>query len=269
LQAALYQQGQEGADGTAHWKAMFEMVDADGNGHLGPEEMGVFFKMMGRKQTELRAMYREVDGDGNGKVSFSEFCDWFKREVLKTQIQGAQNSLKQAENSWLGLSGKSKAMNEQIAADKKILAGIRKEERVAQARSDLCATRIRENRTLHQNLSALMNGVFHQTCQTRDILKNVRRSASHRGQGTHLFLATGHHKQSHGKHEDMMDIVTSASTGSINDRSIQFGKGRISPLSMVHSQSIKTGSSSNRSGAGSRSQLPGMRAPKRKTLSSI
>lgn len=225
---------------------MFEMVDADGNGSLGPEEMGVFFKMMGRKQTELRSMYRDVDGDGNGKVSFSEFTEWFKRDILHTKMKGAPNAIRQAENTWLGLSDKNKAVKAQIEADRKILAEIREKERVQQAGSDACAARLRESRALHQKLTGLMNDAFHQTCQTRDIMKNVRRSASHRQDHTNLYLATGHQSKRRSKQEDMMDIVTSASMGTIKDRSLgKFQKGRKSPLSMVHSQSMmKSGSRS-------------------------
>ena len=41
---------------------MFGLVDADKSGYLGRDEMEVFFKLLGKKQTELRSMYRKVDG---------------------------------------------------------------------------------------------------------------------------------------------------------------------------------------------------------------
>jgi hypothetical protein len=219
---------------------MFDMVDADGNGSLGYEEMSVFFKMMGRKQTEMRAMYRDVDGDGNGKVSFSEFTEWFKRDILHTKMKGAPNAIRQAENTWLGLKGKEKRIKEQIEADRQVLAEIKEQERVARDGSNACANRLRESRALQKKLDGLMTDAFHQTCATREILKNVRRSASHRQGGTDLYLATGHQRKRRGKQEDLMNIVTSGSMGSLKENSLRFRqqRDRKSPLSMVHSQTI-------------------------------
>jgi hypothetical protein len=157
LQAALFHKGEEGADGTAKWQEMFNMIDADGNGSLGLEEMGVFFKLMGRKQTELRAMYRDVDSDGNGKVSFSEFMGWFKRDVLHGIARGAPNLFKQVDATMADLGGKHQAVLDSIAADRATLAKITEQERIEQNGSNACAGRLKQNRALHSKLTGLFD----------------------------------------------------------------------------------------------------------------
>ena len=99
-----------------------------------------------------------------------------------------------------------------IAEDRALLAEIKAQEAVAKEKSDACAERIRENRATHERLTALYDDAFHHCCETREVMKKIKRRAGTRGGGTELFMATGHSAKSIDR-SNLMGIVTSASMG--------------------------------------------------------
>merc|ERR1712046_85196 len=83
---------------------------------------------------------------------------------------------------------------------------------VLRAKSNACGQRIRENRATHSKLTALYDDAFHHCCETREVMKKVKRRAGVRGGGTELFLATGHSAKSINR-SNLVNVITSSSMG--------------------------------------------------------
>mmetsp|Transcript_37098 Transcript_37098/g.90941 ORF Transcript_37098/g.90941 Transcript_37098/m.90941 type:complete len:163 (-) Transcript_37098:186-674(-) len=65
----------DGDAGEAHWRSVFEMFDADGNGMISPEELKDMMARFGTTVSlkEAREMLTAADLNGDGQLDFSEF----------------------------------------------------------------------------------------------------------------------------------------------------------------------------------------------------
>ena len=57
------------------FREVFQIVDQDGSGQIGKEEVTSLLKMLGapKSDEEVEAMVKEVDADGSGEIDFGEF----------------------------------------------------------------------------------------------------------------------------------------------------------------------------------------------------
>ena len=76
LEAAKREHDGEVRSPHSHCRALFDRVDADGNGVLDREELAMLAQKMGKglKESELDDAMRAIDRNQNGQIEFGEFC---------------------------------------------------------------------------------------------------------------------------------------------------------------------------------------------------
>lgn len=74
------------------WQA-FKVLDADGNGAISAEELGVIIRSLGQNLTEkgLRELIGEIDVDSSGTINFEEF-----KTLMVAKVGDRQSRLKLA-----------------------------------------------------------------------------------------------------------------------------------------------------------------------------
>ena len=74
------------------WQA-FKVLDADGNGAICAEELGVIIRSLGQNLTEkgLRELIKEIDVDSSGTIDFEEF-----KTLMVAKVGDRQSRLKLA-----------------------------------------------------------------------------------------------------------------------------------------------------------------------------
>ena len=62
--------------------AVFEMIDADGSGHICEEELGMLIRkglnMATATDEEVSALFAALDTDGNGEIDYDEWWSWYR-----------------------------------------------------------------------------------------------------------------------------------------------------------------------------------------------
>merc|ERR1712130_116608 len=69
------------------WRTVFRLFDADGDGGITFEELGVVLRSMGQNPSdqELREMIREMDIDNSGTVDFEEFVTLMQKKSAEDE----------------------------------------------------------------------------------------------------------------------------------------------------------------------------------------
>jgi hypothetical protein len=63
-------------------KSVFDVIDHDHSGYLDRKEMVECLKMMGKTGMQIRIWIKTYDVDNNQRITFSEFCTWFKHDIV-------------------------------------------------------------------------------------------------------------------------------------------------------------------------------------------
>ncbi|KAK0407528.1 hypothetical protein QR680_019243 [Steinernema hermaphroditum] len=65
----------------SEFRALFSMLDTDGSGALGNDELKQAVQRLGLqiRSEEIDDLIKEVDADGNGEIDFEEFCICMKK----------------------------------------------------------------------------------------------------------------------------------------------------------------------------------------------
>jgi hypothetical protein len=100
-------------------RSVFDVVDHDKSGFLDRGEMAEVLKMMGKSGMQIRLWIKTYDIDNNQKITFSEFCTWFKNDMVgkidPELVIKSMNNCKKEISRWS--QGKAKRLR-QMGKDK-------------------------------------------------------------------------------------------------------------------------------------------------------